>query len=56
MNLSIFFEPLSEELSEQIAHNTLGETVHRFTTKFPDWRQANIALIGVKDWRGSLAG
>ncbi len=55
MNLSIFFEPVNEELAAINGTYTFGALVHCFTSKFPDWRHAQIALIGVNEWRGSLA-
>ncbi|WP_018479917.1 formimidoylglutamase [Pontibacter roseus] len=53
MNLSIFFEPLNEDIFAQLDKpRTLGAYIGRFTGKFPDWRSADIALIGVNERRG----
>ncbi|SIT95019.1 formimidoylglutamase [Pontibacter indicus] len=53
MNLSIFFEPLNEDIFALLDKpRTLGAYIGRFTGKFPDWRSADIALIGVNETRG----
>ncbi|MDO6392422.1 formimidoylglutamase [Pontibacter sp. BT731] len=53
MNLSIFFEPLNEDIFALLDKpRTLGAYIGRFTGKFPDWRAADIALIGVNETRG----
>ncbi|MDX5423198.1 MAG: formimidoylglutamase [Hymenobacteraceae bacterium] len=53
MNLSIFFEPLNEDVFAALSKpRTLGAYISRFVSKFPDWRSADIALIGVNETRG----
>ncbi|WP_276499764.1 formimidoylglutamase [Pontibacter litorisediminis] len=53
MNLSIFFEPLSEEVFAPLNKpRTLGSYISRFVSKFPDWRAADIAILGVNETRG----
>ncbi len=53
MNLSIFFEPLNEDVFTSLNKaRTLGAYINRFVSKFPDWRTADIALLGVQDDRG----
>lgn len=53
MNLSIFFEPLNEDIFALLDKpRTLGAYINRFTGKFPDWRAADIALVGVNETRG----
>ncbi|MBX0334051.1 formimidoylglutamase [Pontibacter sp. HSC-14F20] len=53
MNLSIFFEPLNEDIFALLDKpRTLGAYIGRFTGKFPDWRSADIALLGVNETRG----
>ncbi|QCR24332.1 formimidoylglutamase [Pontibacter sp. SGAir0037] len=53
MNLSIFFEPLNEDAFPGVNKvRTLGTYINRFISKFPDWRSADIALLGVQDNRG----
>ncbi|PKV62524.1 formimidoylglutamase [Pontibacter ramchanderi] len=53
MNLSIFFEPLNEDIFALLDRpRTLGAYIGRFTGKFPDWRAADIALLGVNETRG----
>jgi formiminoglutamase len=53
MNLSIFFEPLNEDIfAEFNKPRTLGAYIGRFVGKFPDWRSADMAIIGVHEIRG----
>ncbi len=53
MNLSIFFEPLNEDVYATLNKpRTLGFFISRFVSKFPDWRSADIALLGVSEIRG----
>src|SRR5687768_9369542 len=56
MNLSIFFEPLNEEAVETLPTRAIGSLISRFVSKFPNWRETDIALIGVPDFRGSAQG
>ena len=57
MNLAIFFDPLPEELvPTAAAATTLAGYVTPFLDTFPDWRAADLALIGLDEWRGSAAG
>ena len=57
MNLAIFFDPLHEELPSATASaTTLATYISAFLDVFPDWRAADIALIGLDEWRGSAAG
>ncbi|WP_242923714.1 formimidoylglutamase [Pontibacter liquoris] len=56
MNLAIFFEPLNEDAFASLTKpRTLGAYVSRFVSKFPDWRGADIALIGINETRGRQA-
>jgi formiminoglutamase len=53
MNLSIFFEPLNEDVFAGLNKpRTLGAYIGRFVGKFPDWRSADIAILGVNESRG----
>jgi formiminoglutamase len=53
MNLSIFFEPLNEDVFATLNKpRTLGAYINRFVSKFPDWRAADIAILGVNETRG----
>jgi len=55
MNLSIFFEPLNEDIFEGLDKpRTLGAYIGRFVGKFPDWRSADMAIIGVNEARGRI--
>ncbi|MBC6991373.1 formimidoylglutamase [Hymenobacter sp. BT491] len=57
MNLAIFFDPLREELvGSPSSPTTLAAYVTAFLDTFPDWRDADLALIGLDEWRGSAAG
>ncbi|SNC77456.1 Arginase family enzyme [Hymenobacter gelipurpurascens] len=57
MNLAIFFDPLHEELiSASSSSTTLATYVTPFLDAFPDWRVADLALIGLDEWRGSALG
>ncbi|UPL49449.1 formimidoylglutamase [Hymenobacter sublimis] len=57
MNLAIFFDPLPEELAgPATVPTTLAAYVTPFLDTFPDWRGADLALIGLNEWRGSAAG
>jgi len=54
MNLAIFFEPLAEELYLQQSNpKTFGANIDPFIHKFPEWRQADIAILGVNETRGA---
>lgn len=54
MNLSIFFEPISEEFNlQQSKPKTFGASIESFFHKFPEWRHADIALIGINEVRGT---
>ena len=53
MNLSIFFEPLNEDVFAPLNKpRTLGFYTSRFVSKVPDWRSADIAILGVDEARG----
>ena len=57
MNLALFFDPLPDDLTAAPASpTTLAAYAARFGDTFPDWRTADLALIGLDEWRGSAAG
>jgi len=57
MNLALFFDPLREELiASGSTLSTLAVCASPFVDNFPDWRIADLAIIGLDDWRGSAAG
>ncbi|QHL87790.1 formiminoglutamase [Nibribacter ruber] len=54
MNLSIFFEPLPEDAfgyPEDV--KSVGGYIAPFLHTFPDWRQAEVVLIGLPEYRGA---
>ncbi|RDC66326.1 formimidoylglutamase [Adhaeribacter pallidiroseus] len=54
MNLAIFFEPLPEEFYQPHSNpKTFGASIDLFIHKFPEWRQADIALLGINEIRGT---
>lgn len=53
MNLSIFFEPLNEDVFANLEKpRSLGSYISYFVSKFPDWRAADIAILGIDETRG----
>ncbi|HEX8350677.1 MAG TPA: formimidoylglutamase [Hymenobacter sp.] len=57
MNLALFFDPLHEELiASGDTLSSLAICTTPFVDTFPDWRSADLALIGLDEWRGSAAG
>jgi len=57
MNLALFFDSLPDELLAPTAVPTaLAAYVSVFGETFPDWREADLALIGLDEWRGTAAG
>ncbi len=56
MNLPIFFEALPETPFGQADHpKTVGGYLAAFIHTFPDWRAADVVLIGLPEYRGSNA-
>lgn len=55
MNLALFFDPLADD-ELPASPTALGAYATRFTESFPDWRGADLALLGLDEWRGSAAG
>ncbi|RNI23439.1 formimidoylglutamase [Rufibacter latericius] len=54
MNLSIFFEPLPEEpFGQADKPKTVGGYLAPFIHSFPDWRSAEVVLIGLPEYRGT---
>ncbi|OUJ73668.1 formimidoylglutamase [Hymenobacter crusticola] len=57
MNLALFFDPLREELiASGSTLSTLAICASPFVDNFPDWRNADLAIIGLDEWRGSALG
>ncbi len=55
MNLALFFDPLADD-ELPASPTALAAYATRFTESFPDWRGADLALLGLDEWRGSAAG
>jgi formiminoglutamase len=54
MNLSIFFEPLRDFLEDYaLDHKSVGSAISPFRDKFPEWAGADLALIGLNEYRGA---
>ncbi len=49
MDLSVFFDPVSSVLFEGIKGNQLGSRAWTVGSTFPDWSQADIVILGVKE-------
>ncbi|MBP5677175.1 MAG: formimidoylglutamase [Bacteroidales bacterium] len=61
MELNNYFEPIDEgvvDYHSEAFHPMLGDSVRAYTNQdgFPDWKQARIALLGIKEARGSVDG
>ena len=57
MNLALFFDSLPDELTApSAAPTTVAAYATRFAEAFPDWRTADLAVIGLDEWRGTAAG
>ena len=56
MNLALFFDPLPDLPTAAPAPTTLAAYASRFSESFPNWRGADLAIIGLDEWRGSAAG
>ena len=54
VDLSIYFSPIEIELDDP-HNNSLFSIIDKYTENsgFPEWEEANIAIIGVKEERGS---
>jgi formiminoglutamase len=56
MDLTIFFSPVDESVYNDITYqSSLFKNIHAFTEKMPDYRNAHMALIGVRESRGHVA-
>lgn len=54
MSLSIFFQPLSEELQKLQLPETVGSQIDAYYDhQFPDWEDADVILFGVQEDRAS---
>src|SRR5690349_20701588 len=54
MDLTIFFSPIEEHLDESITSpSSFFKNIKAYTEKIPDFKDAHMAIFGVKDERGS---
>ena len=54
MSLSLFFRPVEASVYEWVSdQNTVFKTITVYTEKFPNYAEADIALIGLGEHRGS---
>jgi formiminoglutamase len=54
MDLTIFFSPIEESVYENIASpNSFFKSINAFTDKMPPYKDAHMAIIGIKEERGS---
>ncbi len=58
MNLALFFDPLADDepTATPTPPTALAAYATRFTEAFPDWRGADVAILGLDEWRGAAAG
>jgi len=58
MNLALFFDPLADDepTAAPTPPTVLAAYATRFTEAFPDWRGADLAILGLDEWRGAAAG
>src|SRR5688500_2065598 len=55
MDLTIFFSPIDESVySDVSAPSAFGRNIKVFGDKMPDYREAHIAIFGIKEERGNL--
>ena len=55
MDLTILFSPVDESVYENIASPTsFYKSIRLFGEKMPDYKDAHIAIIGIKEERGNL--
>ncbi|WKN33736.1 formimidoylglutamase [Porifericola rhodea] len=54
MNLSIFFKPVEPEVYQEVsAPNSFFKAIKVYTDTFPDYEEADIAIIGLSENRGN---
>lgn len=54
MNLHIFFDPVKIPLPPHSEPSSWGSHIRIFEEEFPNWQEADIALVGVVEERGTL--
>lgn len=54
MDLKIFFDIVDEQLFKEIEdYNSIFNNIHVYHEKFPEWKKADIALIGLTEDKGT---
>lgn len=54
MDLTILFSPVPEHIySQNYPHNSFFKNIKAYTEKMPNYKEAHIAIIGVKEARGT---
>jgi formiminoglutamase len=54
MDLTIFFSPIEETVYENITSPTsFFKSIRAFTDKMPDYKEAHMAIVGIKEEKGS---
>lgn len=54
MDLKIFFSPVEESVYKEIKdHSSFFSSIHVYAEKMPDYASADIAIIGLEEYRGS---
>ncbi|MFM7487329.1 MAG: formiminoglutamase, partial [Cytophagales bacterium] len=55
MDLTILFSPIPEPIySQPYPNNSFFKNIRAYTEKMPNYKEAQIAIIGVKEERGTL--
>lgn len=55
VDLKIFFDVIDEHVYEMVQdHNSFLNSIKVHTDKFPDWKNADIAIIGLTEDRGNI--
>lgn len=56
MDFKLFFDPVPSDLIKQLAKSSFLKSIRVFSNKMPDMKNADLAIVGVKEHRGELDG
>ncbi len=56
MDFKLFFDPISSELLSHTGKSTFQKSIRIFANKMPDIKQADLAIIGITEYRGEWEG